>query len=196
MSIDNEYIEKRKEKIRLLRELGLDPFSNQFSRTNDVKDILVKYNIPCLFFIPTSFIDNDRSDEGDIFFGNKKIGIRFLDWNDCKEISNNKLFQFGSHSVNHQILSKLSYNECYNEIYNSKKIIEKKLNLKCNHFAPPVGIFSRRRDIKIVRNLNYKSLSTTQRGMMNNTFKDHYLIKRHHLLGNWNINYLKYFFNK
>ena len=39
MSIDNEYIEKRKEKIRLLRELGLDPFSNQFSRTNDVKDI-------------------------------------------------------------------------------------------------------------------------------------------------------------
>ena len=43
MSIDNEYIEKRKEKIRLLRELGLDPFSNQFSRTNDVKDILVKY---------------------------------------------------------------------------------------------------------------------------------------------------------
>ena len=43
MSIDNEYIEKRKEKIRLLRQLGLDPFSNQFNRTNDVKDILVKY---------------------------------------------------------------------------------------------------------------------------------------------------------
>ena len=27
MTIDNEYIEKRKEKIRLLRELGLDPVS-------------------------------------------------------------------------------------------------------------------------------------------------------------------------
>jgi len=53
MSIDNEYIEKRKEKIRLLRQLGLDPFSNQFNRTNEVEDILV--NIYSLIYLLIMF---------------------------------------------------------------------------------------------------------------------------------------------
>jgi|TARA_B110000263_G_C15312204_1_gene514270 lysyl-tRNA synthetase class 2 len=44
MSTDNEYIEKRKEKIKALRELGIDPFSNTFNRTDCVGDILLKYS--------------------------------------------------------------------------------------------------------------------------------------------------------
>ena len=43
MSTENEYIEKRKEKIKLLRDQGLDPFSNQFTRSSDVNEILIKY---------------------------------------------------------------------------------------------------------------------------------------------------------
>jgi len=44
MSTDNEYIEKRKEKIKALRELGIDPFSNNFNRTDSVGDIVIKYS--------------------------------------------------------------------------------------------------------------------------------------------------------
>jgi len=44
MSTDNEYIEKRKEKIKALRELGIDPFSNTFNRTDSVGDIVLKYS--------------------------------------------------------------------------------------------------------------------------------------------------------
>jgi lysyl-tRNA synthetase class 2 len=44
MSTDNEYIEKRKEKIKALRELGIDPFSNTFNRADCVGDILLKYS--------------------------------------------------------------------------------------------------------------------------------------------------------
>ena len=44
MSTDNEYIEKRKEKIKALRELGIDPFSNNFNRTDSVGDIVLKYS--------------------------------------------------------------------------------------------------------------------------------------------------------
>ena len=44
MSTDNEYIEKRKEKIKALRELGIDPFSNTFNRTDCVGDIVLKYS--------------------------------------------------------------------------------------------------------------------------------------------------------
>ena len=44
MSNDNQYIEKRKEKIRSLRDMGIDPFSNKYDRENSVEDILSKYS--------------------------------------------------------------------------------------------------------------------------------------------------------
>ena len=44
MSSDNQYIEKRKEKIKLLRENGIDPFSNNFIKTHDVEFIIEKYS--------------------------------------------------------------------------------------------------------------------------------------------------------
>ena len=111
-------------------------------------------------------------------------------------IETNKIFEFGSHSVNHKIFTKLSHDECYFEIEESKKIIETNLDIKCKHFAPPVGIFSQERDLDLVKKLKYKSLSTTFRGKMENKFSDEYLIKRHHLLAGWEISYLKYFFKK
>ena len=44
MSNDNEYIERRKEKIKSLRDMGIDPFSNTYDRENSVEDILQKYS--------------------------------------------------------------------------------------------------------------------------------------------------------
>ena len=44
MSSDNQYIEKRKEKINELRDLGIDPYSNKFIKTDMVEDILKKYS--------------------------------------------------------------------------------------------------------------------------------------------------------
>ena len=77
----------------------------------------------------------------------------------------------------------------------SKNIIEKNLNIKCNHFAPPVGDYSITRDLKLIKNSNYKSLSTTVRGKMGKDNLDVYALRRHHLLANWNSKYLKYFFS-
>ena len=170
-----------------------DGFKNIYE---NVTDILLKFNAPCVFFIPTSFIDNRRDDSGQVFFNNNKLKINFLNWKDCKQISTNQIFEFGSHSVNHKIFTKLSHDECYFEIEESKKIIETNLDIKCKHFAPPVGIFSQERDLDLVKKLKYKSLSTTVRGKMENKFSDEYLIKRHHLLAGWEISYLKYFFKK
>ncbi|NSW88263.1 lysine--tRNA ligase, partial [bacterium] len=44
MSSDNQYIEKRKEKINQLRDMGIDPYSNKFMKTDMVEDILKKYS--------------------------------------------------------------------------------------------------------------------------------------------------------
>lgn len=168
-----------------------DGFKNIF---NNVTDIALSLKIPINFFIPTSFIDNKREDAGKVFFNTSKLNVEFLSWNDCKKISSEKIFTISSHSVNHKLISQLSYEESLKEMRNSKYEIENNLKINCNHFAPPVGDFLFPRDTDIVKKTGYKSLSTTLRGQMSNLEKNVYNIKRHHLLANWDINYLKYFF--
>ncbi len=169
-----------------------DGFKNLF---NNVSEILINFKIPSTFFIPTSFIDNKREDSGKIFFNNNKIAIEFLSWDDCKKMLSEKLFTFGSHSINHNLISKLSKEDSIFEIVKSKEIIENKLGIACNHFAPPVGDFSVSRDKNLIQNAGYKSLSTTVRGKMTEEQMDVFFLNRHHLLCNWNNNYLNYFFS-
>lgn len=169
-----------------------DGFKNIF---DNVVEIFLKNKIPCTFFIPTSFIDNQREDSGQVFFNDRELKMEFLSWNECEKIVSEKLFDIGSHSVNHKLISKLSHDDCFYELKNSKNIIEQKLKVECKHFAPPVGDYSAHRDLDIVKKAKYLSLSTTERGIMNNLNTDAYGIKRHHLLANWQNYYLKYFFS-
>ena len=169
-----------------------DGFKNLF---NNVSEILINFAVPSTFFIPTSFIDNKRQDSGNIFFKNNNISIEFLNWDDCKKMVSEKLFTFGSHSINHKLISKLSNEDCIFELVESKKIIEDKLGVKCNHFAPPVGDFSVPRDKNAIKDAGYKSLSTTVRGKMTDDPSDIFSLKRHHLLSEWNNNFLNYFFS-
>ena len=190
--------------IKILNQ-GLKPKEKYFCLSFDdgfkniyenVIDIFLKDKIPCMFFIPTSFIDNSRNDSGEIFFNTKNIEIEFLSWKNCEQIASESIFDIGSHSINHSLISKLSTDECIIEVRESKNIIENKLKKICNHFAPPVGDYSINRDLKIIKDSKYKSLSTTIRGKMNHQNCDVFSLKRQHLLANWNTNYLKYFFSK
>ena len=170
-----------------------DGFSNNLF---NICDILDNKNIPAIFFIPTTFIDNKRNDSGKIFFNNPSIEIEFLTWDDCKNISVNNLFTFGSHSLNHKLLSMLSDEESFKELKESKQVIENHLKVKCEHFAPPVGDYLNPRDILYCKEIGYKSLSTTKRGKMDNLLFNPYSLRRQHLLANWNLDYLNYFFNR
>ena len=170
-----------------------DGFSNNLF---NICDVLDNKKIPTMFFIPTTFIDNKRNDSGKIFFNNSSIEIEFLTWTDCKKISINNLFTFGSHSLNHRLLSQLSDEESFKELQFSKLEIEDHLKVKCEHFAPPVGDYLNPRDINYCKEIGYKSLSTTVRGKMNDMTSNPYLLKRHHLLANWNLDYLNYFLNR
>ena len=170
-----------------------DGFKNIFE---NVTEILLKLNTPATFFLPTSFIDNSRKDSGKTFFNNENINIEFLNWADCRVILSEKLFTIGSHSVNHKVISSLTYEESYFEMRNSKIDIENKLSIVCNHFAPPLGNFLTLRDPKIARDVGYKSFSTTIRGKMNIIKSNIFSLKRDHFLANWDLFYLKYFLNK
>ena len=162
----------------------------------NICDILDNKKVPAIFFIPTNFIDNKRNDSGNIFFNNPSIEIEFLTWNDCMDISANNLFTFGSHSVNHRLLSKLTDAESFKELKDSKYEIEDRLKIKCQHFAPPVGDYISPRDINFCKEIGYKSLSTTERGKMDDLILNPYSLKRQHLLAIWDLNYLNFFFNK
>ena len=78
---------------------------------------------------------------------------------------------------------------------NSKEKIEDNLSIICNHFAPPLGDFSYSRDLDIAKEVGYKSLSSTKRGKMDENNKNVFYLKRHHFLANWEVDYLKFFFN-
>jgi peptidoglycan/xylan/chitin deacetylase (PgdA/CDA1 family) len=61
-----------------------------------------------------------------------------LTWNDIKKMSRNGI-SFGSHTVNHPILSRISPDEVRKEIYESKRVIEEHLGVPVRTFAYPNG---------------------------------------------------------
>ena len=61
-----------------------------------------------------------------------------MSWDNVKEMSENNM-HFGSHTVSHPNLAKISSKEAENEIIVSKKAIEEKINKKIDLFSYPYG---------------------------------------------------------
>jgi peptidoglycan/xylan/chitin deacetylase (PgdA/CDA1 family) len=62
-----------------------------------------------------------------------------MTWDQVRQIDNNRLIEFGAHTVNHVILSQSSDDEMRGEILQSKRIIEKQLGHPIELFAYPNG---------------------------------------------------------
>ena len=71
------------------------------------------------------------SDKSALFHG--------LSWEEVKEMDTDRLISFGSHTINHEILSRLPETQLPAEIIDSKEVIEKKLNHPISLFAYPNG---------------------------------------------------------
>jgi peptidoglycan/xylan/chitin deacetylase (PgdA/CDA1 family) len=72
----------------------------------------------------------------------KEIGKnKTLTWDEVKEMSENNI-DFGAHTVNHPILTKISLKQAEFEISQSKKDIEKRLNKPIKTFSYPNGLAS------------------------------------------------------
>ncbi len=72
-----------------------------------------------------------------------------LTWEEIKQIDR-QLITFGSHSISHQNLTKLSHNQQVNEIKKSKSVIEHKLKSSITGFFYPLG-FSDNNVVKILK---------------------------------------------
>jgi peptidoglycan/xylan/chitin deacetylase (PgdA/CDA1 family) len=81
-----------------------------------------------------------------------------LNWDDVKSISNLGM-TIGGHTVTHPNLNLLSDDELLNELETSKKLIEHRLGISCDHFAYPTGFHSPK-VLKAVQDCGYRSAVT------------------------------------
>ena len=167
--------------------------------------ILKKYNVPATVFIIYDFIDSntfawwDRLEfsgknadfkklknmhpdeiEREIY---KLTGLRkndkkpakynFMNWNEISKIMD--VFEIGSHTITHSILTNISLDEAKKEIFGSKKKIGEKLGKKVTSFAYPNGNYNE--DLtKLVSEAGYNYAVIYEKGK--NTEANRYALHR------------------
>jgi peptidoglycan/xylan/chitin deacetylase (PgdA/CDA1 family) len=94
--------------------------------------------------------------------GPESVGRLALSWDEASEMSQNGV-SFGSHSVTHSMLTKLSPEEAREEIVQSRRSIEDKLGLECGVFAYPDGDFDGS-VAEVVRQAGFRCALTTKPG--------------------------------
>jgi peptidoglycan/xylan/chitin deacetylase (PgdA/CDA1 family) len=101
-----------------------------------------------------------------------------LQWDHIQEMGKYGI-DFGSHTLTHPILSRVTLEQARREIEKSKDAIEAKLNIKVKHFAYPVG---RRVDFNseikhLLSAVGYESAVTTLAGS-NDPNRDRFELRR------------------
>lgn len=89
--------------------------------------ILKKYGVQATFFVPTGWV------------GQPEI----MSWDEMREMSGAGMV-FGSHSVSHPHLDKLSEDDLKKELQESKKSLEEHLGKKVDYIAYPAGMYNDR----------------------------------------------------
>ena len=140
------------------------------------KHILEPLGIKAIFFIPTGFIDCKSTEEQEEFiykniYNGKsssslsKIDKIALSWSQIYELLDMG-HTIGSHTINHYRLSEIDdINILKEEIISSGDYLEKKLNIKINHFAYPFGEINsiNKKALDIAKN-RYKYIHSGIRG--------------------------------
>ena len=173
-----------------------DGFKN--NRTN-VLPILLKNDVPAIFFVPSGLIGSNYSkvEEYCLKKTNYNKVIEMLNWDDLKYIID-KGFEIGSHTKNHFKLSTLiDFNQINDEISGSKSVLEKKLGIICNYFSWPYGTLNDidHDIIALIKNSDYKASFGAFRGKIEPKVTDKFIIPRHHFEVQWPLQHIRYFSN-
>jgi peptidoglycan/xylan/chitin deacetylase (PgdA/CDA1 family) len=118
----------------------------------------------------------------------------FVNWDEVNSI-NEPDISFGSHTVNHPILTNEQTDVIEDEIYRSKQIAEKKTGRDVLHFCYPNGNYND--GIKKIVSVSYKSACTTRAGFVSK-HSDIYALNRiginEEMVSGWRGNFSKYVF--
>src|SRR3989304_8070692 len=126
--------------------------------------LLKKHDFPATIFLISDFIKNN--------------GSKYLSSSQIHEMKSNDI-SFGSHTVSHQILTRLTNEEIVREIRDSKDTLESRLDQKISSFAYPVGTRADFNDeiMEIVKACKYKCACSNMYGM-NGENADIFALKR------------------
>lgn len=102
----------------------------------------------------------------------------FLNWAEIAEMQDSGLISFGSHTVNHQILTTLNDGDIKKELSDSRKdLLQKNLLVSsCNSFCYPNGNYTKK-IADMVRESGYRLAVTTKSGW-NHVDADRFTLKR------------------
>jgi len=124
----------------------------------ELAELLIKYKIPTVFYIP---IKSDLY-EGQI---ERLAGISDIPCETCEKTKG--LFDIGAHTINHPAdLKLLGDDELTREIAGSKEALEKIVKRPVTRFCYPRGRFDDRVK-KAVKNAGFKEARTTKSGSIN-----------------------------
>lgn len=149
--------------------------------------ILKKYKIKAILFVATCFITNlEIKRKGLNFLSHDEIWkIAFTEqkykvmctWNELKEMESEGIFDIQSHGHSHKIpdlIKTKDYKSIREDLELSKTLIRKYLNKTPTQLAWSKGVYDYE-SINLARELGFKALYTTQRGV---NLNDPFLIKR------------------
>lgn len=138
--------------------------------------ILGELNIPVTVFVPVYHVGNDNYwDEEEPEY--QKIDI--LSWWAIEQLSQNPLFTFGSHGMEHISLHHLSKEQTVKDLVDSKRILEEHLQKTVDYFAYPYG---QKKDFgfatpELLHKVGYKAALTTL-WKLNNLKENPYRLRR------------------
>lgn len=164
--------------------------------------IISDLEIPATFYVVTDMVGKSFEPASMISrrvfgFKGEDTSVEFLTWDQCRA-STQVGVTIGSHTKSHRKLSELTLNEVRTELTESKSEIETHTGIVCEHFCAPYGFpgkdFDLKRDSQLAREIGYQSFATGCRGV-NKIGDSSFALKRDHLLANWGIPQLRYFFS-
>lgn len=111
--------------------------------------VLKKYGFTATVFLVTNLVGSDD---------------RYLTWDQVREMQKNGIV-FGSHTVNHLPLTKMSPDEALAELAGSAAAIERELGAKPRYFAYPTGAYTLKTE-ELVRQAGYRAAFTIRYGQV------------------------------
>jgi peptidoglycan/xylan/chitin deacetylase (PgdA/CDA1 family) len=157
-----------------------------------VAPVLKQFNTNAAFFINPGFINGNQKYKENFTKNIVHVNKEPMSWEMIRNL-HNEGFIIGNHTMDHARLIQLSDEQYSFQISQSKKIIEEKINDKCEHFAWTYGtlmdIDSKALEIAIKEHKhvfsgdNYKKYYSLNQSVIN----------RRHIEGDWPLNHVKYF---
>jgi len=101
--------------------------------------ILKSYNFPSIMYLCPGYVGTTMK----YWWDRDEKEAPIMDWEDINKLNKEGLVEFGSHTIEHMDMDKLSPKEIKRELIVSRGILENKLGKSVKHFSYPRGIYSR-----------------------------------------------------